>query len=139
MSASEKFPVSVELAVLWGDMDALGHVNNAVYARWLEEARIQYFERIKPFEPDGVGPILARQSIDFRLPVVYPDRVTVAVRVARIGTTSLTLGYEIRSAAQGAVVVQAESVIVVYDYAQGSKVPVGPALKQRIERLEGEG
>ena len=53
------FAITVELPVLWGDMDALGHVNDAVYARWLEEARIRYFERVGPFEPDGVGPILA--------------------------------------------------------------------------------
>jgi acyl-CoA thioester hydrolase len=136
MSDSQSFPVMVELPVLWGDMDALGHVNNAVYARWLEEARIRYFECIKPFEPDGVGPILARQVIDFRLPVVYPDSVTVAVRVARMGTTSLTLKYQVHSAGQGAVAVEAESVIVVYDYVRGSKVAISGAMRERIEKLE---
>ena len=130
------FEVVVALPVAWGDMDALGHVNNAVYARWLEEARIRYFERVGPFEPDGVGPILAHQAIDFRLPVVYPDRVTVGVRVSRVGTTSLTLAYQVRSEAAAAVVVDAQSVIVLYDYAKGSKVPIADNLRARIEQLE---
>jgi acyl-CoA thioester hydrolase len=132
-----RYPVSIELPVLWGDMDALGHVNNAIYARWLEQARIAYFERLGLIGAGSVGPILARQAIDFRKPVRYPDRVTLWVSVLRIGTTSLALGYRATSSAQdGATVIEAESVIVVFDYATGTKTPVSDELRQRVEALE---
>jgi len=131
-----KAAVEIELTVLWGDMDALGHVNNAVYARWLEQARIAYFERVGLVGGGSVGPILARQAIDFVQPVVYPDRVRVAVGVSRIGTTSVTLSYVATSAAkQGAVVMRAESIIVVFDYAEGRKTPVSAELRTKIEEL----
>lgn len=133
---SDAHPVAIELSVLWGDMDALGHVNNAIYARWLEQARIAYFERVGLIGGGTVGPILARQAIDFVEPVTYPDRVSVAVGVSRIGTTSLTLSYVATSQAkQGSVVMRAESVIVVFDYVAGTKTPVSTELRQRIESL----
>lgn len=124
----------IELSVLWGDMDSLSHVNNAVYSRWLEQARIAYFERVGLLGDDGVGAILARQTIDFVAPVFYPDRVSVSVSATRIGTTSLTLSYEVVSEAQnGAVVAKGESVVVVFDYRAGVKLPVGAELRRRIE------
>ncbi|MFO0571735.1 MAG: thioesterase family protein [Polyangiaceae bacterium] len=130
-------PVSIELPVLWGDMDALGHVNNAVYARWLEQARIQYFQRVALLGMGSVGPILARQAIDFRKPVAYPDRVTIEVGVKHVGNTSVVLGYEIRNS-EGVVVVEAESVIVLIDYATGAKTPVSPELRERIDAVQAE-
>lgn len=132
----DELPVQVEIVVFWGDMDALGHVNNAVYARWLEQARIEYFQRVGLIGGGAVGPILARQSIDFVQPVVYPDRISVSVGVSRIGTTSITLSYVARSREkQGAVVMRGESVIVVFDYAEGRKTPVSADLRQRIVSL----
>jgi acyl-CoA thioester hydrolase len=123
----------IELAVFWGDMDSLAHVNNAVYSRWLEQARIAYFERVGLLGDDGVGAILARQSIDFIAPLVYPDRVSVSVSATRVGTTSITLNYEVVSEAQnGAVVARGESVVVVFDYRAGKKTPISDELRQRI-------
>jgi acyl-CoA thioester hydrolase len=115
-------------------MDSLSHVNNAVYARWLEQARIAYFLEVGLIGGGTVGPILARQSIDFVLPVTYPDHVTVSVKGTKVGTTSVVLAYEARSHAQnGATVMRAESVIVVYDYAAGKKAPVSDELRARIQ------
>lgn len=131
-----RLPVRIGLDVFWGDMDALGHVNNAIYARWLEQARIEYFRRVGLLDGGPVGPILARQAIDFVDPVTYPDRVEVAVGVSRIGTTSITLSYLATSREKrGAVVMKAESVIVVFDYAAGKKTPVPAELRERIEAL----
>lgn len=134
---STRHPVTLELPVLWGDMDALGHVNNTIYARWLEQARIEYFLRLGDVGLGSAGPILARQSIDFREQVTYPDRVTVAVGVTRVGKTSLVLGYRVTSHARdGATVAEAESVVVVFDYASGTKAPVSDELRQRVQALE---
>ena len=132
--SENRFPVRIELAVLWGDMDALGHVNNAIYARWLEQARIEYFQKLGPLAESGQGPILARQAIDFKSPVTYPDRISIEIGVERIGTTSLLLRSRARSEAQnGAVVMEGESIIVLFDYTAGHKVPIPAETRQRIE------
>jgi acyl-CoA thioester hydrolase len=76
------FPVSLTIPVAWGDMDAFGHVNNTVYLRWLESARIDYFKKVGLLDRmarDRVGPILARTEIDYRRPVTWPDTVHVEV------------------------------------------------------------
>lgn len=134
-----RYPLALTLPVAWGDMDANLHVNNVVYARWIESARVAYFERLGlPVPPgeDGVGPIVARISVDFRRAVNYPDTIRVSATVRAIGRTSLTLGYSIRSAAQDAEVATGEDVIVLLDYRDGRKVPVDDALRARIHALE---
>ena len=70
------FPVVVELAVAWGEMDSYRHVNNVVYFRYFENARLEYFRRLDWFEYErqtGVGPILAATQARFRKPLTYPD------------------------------------------------------------------
>jgi acyl-CoA thioester hydrolase len=132
-----RFPIRIEITVLWGDMDALGHVNNAIYARWLEQARIEYFRSLGAFGVDGSGPILARQAIDFKSPVTYPDRITIEIGVERIGTTSLVLRSRGTSEAQGGVLVfQGESIIVLFDYGAGHKVAIDDKMRERIEAFQ---
>jgi acyl-CoA thioester hydrolase len=134
-----RFPVRIEMAVLWGDMDSLGHVNNAIYARWLEQARIEYFRALGTMGSGGAGPILARQAIDFKRPVTYPDRIAVEIGVERVGTTSIVLRSRGTSEAQGgALVFQAESVVVLLDYATGRKVEVDSTLRHQIDKLQSE-
>jgi acyl-CoA thioester hydrolase len=137
-----RWPISVEVPVAWGDMDALRHVNNAVYARWLESARIAYFLRVEMLGLQGdpsVGPILARQTIDFRRPVEFPDVVTIDARVARLGTTSLELRYRVRSRAQSAIVAEGESIVVLFDFAQGTKRELPASLRAAIAAVESLG
>jgi acyl-CoA thioester hydrolase len=135
-----RWPVALDVPVAWGDMDALGHVNNAVYLRWFESARIAYFERtalIGEAHTGTIGPILARQTCDYRLPLRYPDRVRVETTVTRLGTTSFTMAYRIRSEAHGgAVAAEGEGVIVTIDYGKGAKVPLGDDLRAAIARVE---
>lgn len=138
--ALARWPVSVEVPVAWGDMDAFGHVNNTVYLRWFESARIAYFERVglSGRAPQGVGPILARATCDYAIPLAYPDAVVVEATVAKLGTTSFTMHYRARSRAHGLqVAAQGEGVVVLVDYARGGKVPLEAALREAIERLEG--
>src|SRR5690348_9736179 len=78
------YPVTVEVPVAWGEMDYYRHVNNVVYFRYFENARLEYFRRLDWFEYErvtGVGPILAATQARFRKPLTYPDRVTVAARI----------------------------------------------------------
>ena len=137
-----RHPISLAIPVLWGDMDANLHVNNVVYARWIESARVAYFERIGlPVPPgkDGIGPIVARLAIDYGRTLSYPDTVHVSATVRAIGRTSLTLGYRVRSAAQEAVVAEGEDVVVLLDYRDGRKVPVDDALRAKFLALEAQG
>jgi acyl-CoA thioester hydrolase len=134
------FPVSASIPVAWGEMDAFQHVNNVVYARWLETARMLYFERVglvKRVRETGVGPILARTVIDYRKAVTYPDTVRVEVSVTRVGGSSFTMSFRVRSEAQGAEVATGEQVIVIYDYRAGKTAPVDDVLRREIAALEG--
>jgi acyl-CoA thioester hydrolase len=130
----------VDFAVRWGDMDALGHVNNAMYFRYFETARIAYFERVGVFHPGHgtrIGTILVSTRCDFLVPMVYPDTAVVGARVREARTTSLTLDYAIYRGAERELCAVGSSVIVLYDYDKKAKVPIPPDLRQRIESLEG--
>ena len=137
-----RYPLTLEIPVAWGDMDANQHVNNVAYARWIESARVAYLERLGmrcPPGPEGIGPIVARLSIDYLRPLTYPDTVRVHATVRAVGRTSITLGYRIWSVAQQADVAVGEDVDVLLDYRSGGKVPVDEALRARIAALEATG
>lgn len=136
---SEAWPVEVQLPVQWGDMDAFQHVNNTVFLRWFESARIAYFEKVGM--PTGVGgtapgPILARASVDFRQPVTFPDRITSRARIVKVGNTSFTMMYQAVSEKRG-VVADGEGIVVMFDYAKQAKAPLDDELRARIAKLEG--
>ncbi len=134
-----RWPVSVAIPVAWGEMDAFQHVNNVAYARWIETGRIAYFSRLgflDRMKAEGIGPILAKLTVEYRRPVTFPDTVRVEVTATKIGRTSFTLGYRIRSEAQQAEVVTAEDVIVVMDYRASRTAPVDERLREAIAALE---
>jgi acyl-CoA thioester hydrolase len=133
-----KYPVTIDLPVQWGDMDAFGHVNNVLYLRWFESARIAYFERAGMMRTmPKVGPIMARQSIDYRMPLHYPDTVSVSCAVSSVGRTSFQLHLEMRSAAHGgAVAAESDGVIVMFDYEKQTKTPVSEEVRRAIEDLQ---
>ncbi len=94
------YPVVVEVPVAWGEMDAFGHVNNIVYFRYFETARIAYFERLDVPEflaRDPVGPILAETSCRFRAALSYPDTVWVGARVESVGEDRFVMRYAVLS------------------------------------------
>ena len=134
------WPISVSLPVLWGHMDAFNHVNNVMYFRWFESARIAYFEAtdvIAEMKRSGIGPILGRATCDFKIPLVYPDQLTVQATVSRIGTTSFTMENRILSEAHGgAVAAEGEAIIVMVDYAKGVKAPIPDHVRDWIARVE---
>lgn len=132
-----RWPVTIELPVQWGDQDSFGHVNNVVYLRWFESVRIAYWEQLGMKLPAPTGPILARQSIEYRLQLKYPDTLRVTATVTSIGNTSFVMGMRIRSRANDrAIVAEGEAVLVMFDYAAGRKVPVSEEWRRRIAALE---
>lgn len=129
--------VTLMVPVLWSDMDALGHVNNARFFTWFESARIALFERIGVAiqGPMTVGPILATTTCDFLRPVHFPEDVRVTASVSRVGETSITMAYEVSSAAGTAQYARGTSVAVLIDYASSRKVRVPDDVRAKIEEL----
>lgn len=133
------FPVVIEIPVAWGDMDAMGHVNNTVYLRFFESARIAYFERVgflEEMERSGVGPILASTHCRFRRPLTYPDRVWVGARARDMARDRFLMIYRVVSAARGEIAAEGDGLIVSYDYRQQRKAPLPDVVRGRIEALE---
>jgi acyl-CoA thioester hydrolase len=134
------FPVVVSLSVEWGDQDGFAHVNNTVYLKWCETARVVYLGKIGMWEMikrDGVGPILASISCDYRRPVTFPDTVLVGARVSRIGRSSFRMEHAVVSEAQDALVAESHSTLVFIEYASGKSLPLPARLRQAMEQLEG--
>ncbi len=135
------YPVSISKQVRWGEMDALGHVNNTVYFRYFEDVRIVYFEKLgykNVTAAEKVGPILARIDCNFRRPLVYPDTITVGAWVSKIGNTSMQLDYEVYSHTQEAVVAEGSSIVVMLDYSKGEKIAISEEQRTQIAALQGE-
>jgi acyl-CoA thioester hydrolase len=133
------FPVVIEQAVVWGEMDAYRHVNNTVYFRYFENARLEYFRRLgwpEFEEATGVGPILAATRARFRRPLSYPDSIAIAARAREVGADRFTLEHLIVSRRLQAVATEGEGLIVTYHYGRGEKVPVPDELRRRIAELE---
>jgi len=135
------FPVVIALPLLWGDEDAYGHVNNIVYLRWAETARVDYLCRVglwPSLPPQGVGPILASIACDYRLPLTYPDTVYVGARVIRIGNSSVQMEHRVVSRNANAVAAELHSTLVVLDYRLNQAVRVPEEVRQAIAKLEGK-
>ncbi len=135
-----EFSVVTELPVQWGDQDAFQHVNNTVYLRWCESGRIDYLMRTGldgPTEQNPIGPILAAIHCNFRSPVTYPDRVRIGTRITRLGRSSVIMEHVIVSQSQQAVVADATSTLVVYDYRSQSSQPIPQAFRDAIVKIEG--
>lgn len=141
-NGGNNWPVSTEIIVNWGDMDALGHVNHSVFAKWMETVRMTYFSEIgmmNLYEDSSIGPILAKIEINYELPVVFPDVVTVSTSVSRIGNSSFDMRYKIESLSNNGKSVATGSVVcVLLDYTSGIPHNIPPKLRESIARLEGD-
>jgi len=133
------FPVVVTIPVAWGEMDSMGHVNNIIYFRYFETARIAYFDRVGFLEEmrrSQVGPILASTKCRFRAPVTYPDTVRTGVSVVDTKQDRFTMVYCVWSEAQNKVVAEGEGLIVAYDYSANAKAPLPESVTAAIETLQ---
>ena len=119
--------------VRFRDLDPMGHVNNAVYLTWIETARIEFLRSLGAFDgPDTteMTMILARAEVDFRAPLGFGEEVELRVGLARVGTKSFDLVYELRSGER--VVAEARTVLVTYDYAKAAPIEIPAAWRERL-------
>jgi acyl-CoA thioester hydrolase len=126
------FPLVHSQTVEFRDLDGLGHVNNAVFLNYLENAKILYFrEVLGDVALDELG-IVADVKIAFRSPAFLGETLAIGVRVPRIGTKSLEFEFELRGP-DGRVVAEASSVHVTFDYERREPIPVPDAWRRKIE------
>lgn len=133
------YPIVVELPVVWGDMDAFQHVNNVVYFRYFEAARIAYSEKLGLHtykEQTGIGPILGSINCKFRMPLTYPDSVSVGARVIDIAEDRFTMQHTVVSSRHGKIAAEGDGVIVIYDYRGGKKTAMPDEIRKRILAME---
>jgi acyl-CoA thioester hydrolase len=135
----EGYPIVIEIPVQWGEMDAFQHVNNVVYFRYFENARIAYFEKLDVIEfmtRKGIGPILAATSCRFKTPLTYPDTVLVAAKVTTIENDRFIMAYRAFSTKHQKIAAEADGVIVTFNYRENKKVSVPEELRRLIMEIE---
>jgi acyl-CoA thioester hydrolase len=129
------------LEVRFRDCDPMGHVNNAVYLTYLEQARFAHWRSLWKYRKPGADPrvpgvILARIEVDYRAQATEGDLLDVSLTVAKVGRTSFHYEYEIADQA-GRVILQAKSVQVMYDYAARKPVEIGQDIKDMLAAAHG--
>lgn len=135
----EGFPFRLEQSVVWRDLDALGHVNNAVYATYFENARLAYFTQLHQGDHSSLRSlILADLQITFKSPAFLPERLVIGARVSEIRTSSLLFESQIIEQESGRLIATSRAVVVHYDYDANQSRPVSPALRAAISRFEGK-
>jgi acyl-CoA thioester hydrolase len=117
--------------VRFRDVDAMGHVNNAVLATYVEQARIEYLRHLGVLDgPLFMGMILARLEIDFLAPTQPGGEVEVGVRASRSGNKSFQLDYELRQGERE--IARASTVLVAYDYERAKSMPLPDEWRERL-------
>ncbi|MFG1496322.1 acyl-CoA thioesterase [Saccharospirillum sp. HFRX-1] len=134
------YPVIIELPVQWGDMDAFNHVNNVVYFRYFENARIAYFERTPVFEQmkqTGVGPVVGHTECRYRRPLTYPDKILVGARTLSVQEFGFVHEYAVFSERQQTITTDGKARIVLFNGKTGQKAAVDEVMRQSLVELEG--
>ncbi len=135
----EHCPVIIEIPVAWGEMDAYGHVNNIVYLRYFESARIAYFMKLgltEYREQTGIGPILATIQCRFRIPLTFPDTVRAGARISKIERDRFAIEHYVFSQNHQKIAAEGAGIVVSYDYRANTKAPLPMEIVERIKNLE---
>jgi acyl-CoA thioester hydrolase len=126
------------IEVRFRDCDSMGHVNNAVYLTYLEQARLTLWRRLWGFGPDASpgtpSAILARAEIDFRIAARFGDTLEVRISVAAIGNTSFTYDYEVVDGRER-LMASGRTVQVMYDYAAAKPVPIPDLIRKKLQGI----
>jgi acyl-CoA thioester hydrolase len=135
---TDAFRHRTPLQVRFRDTDAFGHVNNAVFATYVELARVRYLlDVLQPGDRFHRLPlILAHLELDFRSPIELGDEVAVETRVDRIGRTSIGMRHRMTAGREARLAADVQSVIVVFDYEAARPIPVPDAWRARIGAFE---
>ena len=138
--AAPRKPAHVErFPIFWGDMDALGHVNNVTYFRYMEQARVAFFETVVPRDElwKRTAMVIVHASCDFRRALVYPGDVEVRLFIEPPRRSSVKTLYEMRLAGDPHVYAEGSAVVVFIDGATQRAIAIPPAVRSKLEALPG--
>jgi len=137
----EKFKHKISIKVRFSDLDAMGHVNNATYLSYLEEARIAYYNDVMKKDSDSLdfNAVVARIEIDYVSQIRLGDKVEIYNRTSKIGNKSSEVEHLIVVADKNEKIVAAKAVtkLVSFDYKKNQSVPVSDKARKIIEKFEG--
>ena len=143
----EPFNVIRKISVEWGEMDAAQHVNNTVYLRWAESARIAYFQKMKieisstgrgsTSKPAKEGIILGYVDCKYIFPVTFPDVIGIGVKVVDLKLDRMVMESHMFSEKYGRIVAISKQEVLPYSYIELRKIPVSREMIEKIERIEG--
>ena len=129
------YPLVYTQHVAWGDMDAFGHVNNVMYYRYVESARLAYIEHTGILSAD-VLTVVASNQCKYIRPVFYPDQLKIGVRVEEMRNSTLRMSYLLWSEQQQAIVALGEAVMVCVDKENMLKLPIPEIIRQKVTKIE---
>jgi acyl-CoA thioester hydrolase len=133
---TDDFRHRTRVEVRFRDIDAFGHVNNAVTSTYVEQARVRYLRDVLAVEPVRLMPlILAMIKLDYVSPIFFGDTVEVGSRVDWIGNSSISMSHLLRAADRE--LARSTSILVAYDYANARPMPVPDAWRQAFASQEG--
>ena len=129
--------ISTDIQVAWGDMDALQHVNNSVYFKYFETARIDFFNQINllaDLKTTGIGPVLSETNARFKRPVTFPDTLIVGIKISDIHEDRFIMHYTVFSKAQQAVTTIGWAKVVMFNFKTGQKSKLTGELLNALQR-----
>ena len=123
------------IPIRWGDMDAMGHVNNTVYFRYMEQARIEWFEQLgyNTGQNAREGPVIVNASCTFLVPFVYPGNVEVRMFIGHPGRSSLPTHYELRLQGDEKLYATGDAKMVWINPASGRSIPLPDNMRSLAE------
>ena len=138
MSEERRLAHVERIPIRWGDMDAMGHVNNTVYFRYMEQARISWFEQLVPEDEvwQSTGIVIVNASCNYKRPITYPGTVEVKLLVGPPGGSSTPTFYELRVGADPVPYADGAAVVVFVDMKTQKPARIPEGIRQRL--LESE-
>ncbi len=134
------FHFHTPIEIRYADVDAQGHVNNAVFLTYFEQARIAYLIQLGLFSKDqaflDVGIILADAHVIFLAPIQWSMQVTAGARVTRLGNKSMNMEYELKETTGQTPLATGSSVLVAFDYRKQETIPLPEAWREKISEFE---
>ena len=129
--------INTTIPVAWGEMDALQHVNNAVYFKYFETARLDFFNQINllaDLKTTGVGPVLSETNARFKRPLTFPDTIIVGTKISDITEDRFVMHYTVFSQAQQAVTTIGWAKVVMFNVKTGQKAKLTPQLLDALSK-----
>ncbi len=136
----ENFAVELRLRIDWCELDYFGHVNNVSFFKYIQSARVNYWDQVgitQTHLDTRIGPMLASCQCDFRQPLFYPGDVLIQSRIDFIRNTSFSIVHRLLNA-QGACVAEARDIMVMFDFNLNQKIAFPNDIRRNIELLEGK-